>query len=129
MKVLITGTRRALVAEDVRVIDYALQEAANSIDAIHVLVHGGAKGVDLAAASLCKDNDDILIVEHKAEWTKYGKGAGPHRNQKMLDLHPDIDVVLAFPARESRGTWDMVERAVKAHLPVRVYPLWGRYYR
>jgi len=31
--------------------------------------------------------------------------------------------VLAFPAPDSRGTWDMVERAVKARIPVRIYPL------
>lgn len=51
----------------------------------------------------------------KADWTKYGRAAGPYRNMKMLsEGHPDM--VVAFPG--GRGTQDMVARANRAHIPV-----------
>lgn len=45
---------------------------------------------------------------HKADWKKYGRKAGPIRNQYMLDHHQP-DLVVAFPG--GRGTADMVKRA------------------
>lgn len=88
----------------------------------HLLIHGDAPGVDSYLDEVAKYRG-WQICAHPADWASYGKAAGPIRNQNMLDHHPDIDLVLAFPAPDSRGTWDMVERAVKARLPVRVYPI------
>jgi hypothetical protein len=45
--------------------------------------------------------------EFVAEWTKYGKAAGPFRNQKMLDVS-EPDLVVAFAG--GQGTGDMVHR-------------------
>jgi hypothetical protein len=92
-------------------------------EAHHLLVHGAARGVDSGVAQYAVDDWGMKTCVHPADWAAYGKSAGPIRNQSMLDHHPDIDLVLAFPADSSRGTWDMVERAVKARLPVRIYPL------
>lgn len=47
---------------------------------------------------------------------KYGKSAGPIRNQTMLD-DGKPDLVLAFPG--GRGTADMVAKAEKHGIPVR----------
>lgn len=58
------------------------------------------------------------VVRHPAEWDKYGKRAGPLRNQAMADAGADL--CIAFPTKRSRGTWDMVERARKAGIPVEV---------
>ena len=44
---------------------------------------------------------------HTAQWAKYGKAAGPMRNQEMLDS--GIDLVVAFPG--GRGTADMLDKA------------------
>lgn len=88
------------------------------------IVHGAARGADrlsvLAALSLgIKD-----IRAYPAQWDIHGKSAGHKRNQKMLDVEhlpaDPFDVVLAFPLPDSIGTWDMVNRAKKAGIPVEV---------
>jgi YspA, cpYpsA-related SLOG family len=79
------------------------------------IIHGGASGADNMAtrwATLA----DVPVSVVKAEWKRYGKAAGPMRNQAMLDrFHPDL--VIAFPGR--RGTADMVRRAEAAGVEVR----------
>ena len=54
-----------------------------------------------------------------ADWEKYGKHAGPIRNQQMLDEgQPDFVVAVHRNWDESRGTADMVKRCIKSDLPV-----------
>jgi len=48
-----------------------------------------------------------------AEWTLYGKPAGPRRNAAMLE---DADVLIAFPG--GVGTADCVAKARRAQIPV-----------
>lgn len=70
------------------------------------LVHGGAPGADSWSGYI----GGILgfAVEcHTAQWAKFGKAAGPMRNQEMLDS--GVDLVVAFPG--GRGTADMLDRA------------------
>jgi hypothetical protein len=50
-----------------------------------------------------------------ANWTKFGNGAGPLRNQQMLHEGKPVGVI-AF--RGGTGTADMVKRAKAAGLPV-----------
>lgn len=57
-----------------------------------------------------------------ADWNTHGRAAGPIRNQRMLD-EGKPDMVWAFvdkPLAESRGTSDMVRRAMTAGLPTYV---------
>lgn len=42
-----------------------------------------------------------------------GKKGGGSRNQQMID-EGKPDLVVAFPTKQSKGTWDMVRRAKKA---------------
>ena len=80
-----------------------------------VVVTGGATGADMlalrAAVAL-----GLAIEVHDAQWRLYGRGAGVRRNQKMLDAGADL--VIAFPG--GKGTADMVRRAERAGVPVRV---------
>jgi hypothetical protein len=87
------------------------------LDAIHKerkitdVVHGGARGADTMAHDWARQNN-IRIWPYpvtKQEWKTYGKGAGPIRNQRMLDEHPDIKLVVAFPGHA--GTANMIEKA------------------
>ncbi len=85
-----------------------------------VVAHGGATGADYFAASEAS-NQGWKVQLYRADWKKYGKAAGPIRNQQMLDeFKPDY--VLAFPLRGSVGTVDMMQRVVKAGIPMRVVP-------
>ncbi len=54
-----------------------------------------------------------------AEWARLGNGAGPKRNQEMVDSGADL--CLAFPLQDSRGTWDCARRAHRAGIPVHVW--------
>lgn len=100
MKVLVCGGRDFS--------DYAkLQETLDKYT-ITEIIHGGARGADTLADAYATLYKNIPCKEYKADWTKYGKGAGFIRNQQMLDEeHPDM--VIAFPG--GAGTADMVRRS------------------
>lgn len=56
---------------------------------------------------------------HAPRWkngSRYCPVAGHLRNQKMVDLGADI--CIAFPLKDSRGTWDCMKRAKKAGISV-----------
>lgn len=74
-----------------------------------LLVEGGAPGADSHAREWAWEHAGEVILEtHNADWVSYGKAAGPIRNKKMRDLHPEA-TLLAFPTPGSKGTWHMVK--------------------
>lgn len=75
---------------------------------------GGAAGADTLAHEWAVSTKRILAVVMRADWKKYGKRAGPLRNQKMIETMPDL--VVAFPG--GRGTADMIRRADEAGVEV-----------
>jgi hypothetical protein len=57
----------------------------------------------------------VKLETYPAEWDRFGKAAGPKRNQVMIDQgRPDL--VVAFAG--GNGTADMVNRAKKAGIEV-----------
>lgn len=93
-----------------------------------VLIQGGAKGADAQAASIWKGLG-LEVQAFPADWTRYSKGAGPIRNQQMLD-EGKPEIVLAFKneflrdqvfetyvVKAKGGTEDMVRRARAAGIP------------
>ena len=80
-----------------------------------VIVHGGARGADSIAGEVAKEVLGKEVIVHSANWSKYGRAAGPIRNKEMLDSHP-IRLVIAFAG--GNGTQDMVRRARQANIPV-----------
>lgn len=79
-----------------------------------VIIAGGASGADSLAEDFAID-EDIPYHIYRADWEKYGRAAGPIRNQQMLDIEKPSCVV-AFPG--GAGTEDMVRRAKKAGVQV-----------
>lgn len=77
------------------------------------IIHGGARGAD-SLAGLYAGEHNIQCTVFKAEWNLHGLGAGPRRNQRMLEEQPEV--VIAFPG--GFGTADMVRRAKNAGLYV-----------
>ena len=82
-------------------------------------VSGHAKGADLCAEQYAYENN-INIKVFPADWNKYGKSAGIIRNRVMLDYIIDdsnaMPFVVAFWDLKSRGTGNMIEQAMIAHV-------------
>lgn len=88
------------------------------------LINGQARGVDKCAAEYAI-GAGISTIDMPAEWTKYGKAAGPIRNQQMVDFARQKKesgnevVCLAFPLKPRNphsGTWDCIDRIRRAGL-------------
>lgn len=88
------------------------------------LIHGDAKGADRLSERVIRHYfyklDDLVSIErYPADWEKHGKAAGHIRNKQMLD-EGKPDLVIAFLAKDSKGTKNMIDQATKAGVPVKV---------
>jgi len=81
---------------------------------IDAVIEGNQRGADRMAGFWARKRG-ILNLKFDAEWDRYGKGAGPIRNQRMID-EGKPDGVVAFPGRT--GTANMIDLAHKAGIPV-----------
>lgn len=115
MKVLVYGGR-----------DFTNELLANqALDELHavygfsVVIDGVARGADTLAYQWAKSRG-ILSQRFPAEWGRYGKAAGPIRNQQMIDEgKPEMGI--AFPG--GNGTTDMTRRLLKQG--IHVIPITG----
>lgn len=100
--------------------DRAIWRELCALPAGTTIIHGNCAGADVICAKLAhKLGFKVIMVW--ADWEREGKAAGPIRNQRMLDIHHP-DLVLAFHRfiAKSKGTKDMVDRAYKAGVPVKI---------
>lgn len=81
---------------------------------ISLLIEGGAPGADFMARKFA-EWQNIPVQTFEAEWERYGKSAGPRRNERMLS-EGKPDLVVAFEG--GKGTADMVRRARAADVEV-----------
>lgn len=78
------------------------------------ICQGGALGADFIAKSWALIRC-VPCTEYKAEWSKYGRAAGPMRNELMIDsFKPDL--VVAF--KGGNGTRSMLGLARKRGVEV-----------
>jgi hypothetical protein len=126
--VVVTGSRHAT---DVQTIADVLTRTVAAFGPISTLYHGGAKGADTIARDWAAANG-VRHVAVRANWDKFGKGAGMVRNREMLDLakysaslDDDPLLVLAFPVSglECLGTWGCVREARARGIKVQVHEL------
>jgi hypothetical protein len=119
MRILVTGSRNW---PDKEIIANALIDLTNWFPIIWedvVIVHGDCPtGADAMAQEFAEQHG-IRTERHPADWKRYGKFAGPKRNQEMVDLGADI--CLAFILPGSRGTKHCMGAAEKAGIPVWVF--------
>jgi hypothetical protein len=86
------------------------------------IIHGDCPtGADKVADAWAKRNM-MIVKKFKADWDRYGKSAGPRRNQEMVDFGPNF--AIAFPG--GAGTKDCVSRCEAANIPVFI-PDWKSY--
>jgi hypothetical protein len=115
MRILVSGSRECLNYE------YMSKILSDYTDAETVIIHGGARGADSMAGKYASEKG-LKVQVYPADWNKHGKAAGPIRNQQMLD-EGKPDMVIAFPG-DGNGTWNMINIARKANVPVRIYKEW-----
>lgn len=118
MKVLVTGDREW---DDIKTVIDVLEQLPPDT----ILVHGACRGADNTCAAVAEALG-FTVRPYPADWDRFRRGAGPIRNQQMLDCEhrPDepVDLCLAFHNNfsQSRGTRDMVSRVEKAKITWRL---------
>lgn len=123
LRIIVTGGRKRDSEDDYnRMVNILVDIGEYWCRAVDlVIIQGGCPtGVD-ALARRFADEYDVAVESYPADWDRYGRAAGPKRNQAMADAGEGL--CLAFPSRgRSAGTWDMVRRAVAAGIETRIYP-------
>lgn len=122
MRILVCGDRHWRNEERIRGI---LEEYFSSIDGVSFVMEGGAAGADVLAKKIAWENG-IPVLEVPADWDKHGKAAGPIRNQEMLMNDPDVVLAFHNDLKNSKGTKDMVRRAIRAGIETHVYTEKGK---
>lgn len=93
-------------------LSYAVAIARPFIDihSITEIVSGGAKGADSIAEEIARICS-IEMTVFKADWKRYGKGAGMIRNADIINK---CDIALVFWDGRSKGTLNSINRLAKA---------------
>ena len=117
MKYIVAGGRKFLDSAWLfEVLDIFLR-----IHGLRTVISGKAKtGADKFAIDWAKEFDYCVdLIEMPADWKAYGRAnAGRIRNQQMAQA---ADGLIAFWDGRSRGTRDMIEKAVRCNLEVHIY--------
>ena len=81
-----------------------------------IIVSGCASGADAIGERYAKENG-FEVEKHPADWKKYGKSAGPKRNEQMAKV---CDFVICFWDYQSKGTKSMIDYAKMYNKPIRI---------
>lgn len=86
------------------------------------IVSGGCRGADKMGEEWA-NFWNIKCTVFPADWNKYGKAAGPMRNEQMAKYASEADkgMLIAFPVGVSRGTRNMIKTAERYGLEVHAY--------
>lgn len=122
---VVTGSRH-WTPDQAPFIAQGLNEATRG-RSVGVVFAGGAKGADTVAIALARQAG-FAVHEMLADWDHHGPSAGPLRNTAMIGLALqtaglngwDVQGV-AFPARDSIGTWDCITKMERHQIPVAKY--------
>lgn len=114
MRIIVTGSRTWTCR-------ITIENALSTMPRSAIIVHGACRsGVDhLAHHAACRLG--LQTEQHPADWDKHGKAAGHIRNDEMA--RAGADLCLAFWDGKSKGTLDMVSRATRFGIPVRIVPM------
>ena len=94
-------------------VDSAIYEKGINYNEIEI-ISGHCAGTDTLGELYAK-NHNIACKLFPAEWTKYGRAAGPIRNTQMVEYasKSTFPIVVAFISPRSKGTMDTVKKATQ----------------
>lgn len=95
----------------------AIRRELRSLPPGSIVIEGGARGADRIAREEAHALG-LHVASVAALWSRYGRSAGPRRNEAMLRLRPDV--VHAFTLG-SRGTAHTIAAAERAGVEVVVH--------
>ena len=99
-RLLITGSRaHQWTPYDSHALLIAVREILEKTHELPVLVHGGATGADTDAARMGQQLLNLPTEVHRADWTKYGRAAGP-RGLLRLALWPCGPTSVHFASKQ-----------------------------
>lgn len=81
-----------------------------------IIVSGGCRGADTLGVRYATENK-MKIEIYNADWTHFGKAAGPLRNRCMAEI---CDYVICFWDGKSKGTLSMIQEAKRLNKPIRI---------
>lgn len=114
-----TGLRKRVIVCGGRKYDdrQAVREVLAELPAGAMIVTGGCPtGADaIVADEALKAKAGFIVEAWPAKWERYGRKAGPIRNQEIVNAGAEFCV--AFPG--GKGTTDCVTRCLAATIPVR----------
>lgn len=74
-------------------------------------------GVDKMTLKFCEERQ-IPVSVKIANWTEYGRAAGPIRNKEVVD---NTELLIAFAGKNSKGTKSAIDIAKRLKIPVERY--------
>ena len=81
-----------------------------------VFVSGGCRGADMLGERYATEHN-YSIERYIADWSTFGKKAGPLRNAEMAKI---CDYVICFWDGKSKGTKNMIDCVLKMDKPIRI---------
>lgn len=114
MKVIIAGSRNWQCSY--RRMQEVVDESGFNVTEV---VSGGCRGIDTNAEDWAHQ-EGIPTSRFMANWEKYGRSAGPKRNQRMGAY---ADALIALWDGKSRGTLNMINIMRELGKPYHVVPL------
>lgn len=114
MKLIIAGSRNFTNYQKLRkACDHFLQDQNN----IEIVSGAYYRGADKLGEQYAKEKG-YKLTQFPANWERFGKAAGPKRNQQMANYG---DALIAFWDEKSKGTKNMIGLANQNNLKVRIY--------
>jgi len=89
-----------------------------------MVIHGGAKGLDTLFGEIARSYS-FAVVTIEAQWERYGRAAGPIRNEKMLREWPSHVHAFHDDLKKSKGTKHCVNKALELGLAVTLHTTGG----
>lgn len=118
-KILICGDRNWNNSDTIR-------KFMRYINSESIIIYGGCRGVDQMARTIVSKEFSIEVQVFLAEWERFGRVAGILRNIRMLKQEPDLVVGFHNDIKSSKGTKDMLNRAVKAGIQTMLFTDWTK---
>jgi hypothetical protein len=81
-----------------------------------IILSGHCRGTDSMAERYAKENG-YKVELYLPDWDKYGRAAGPKRNEQMVK---NMDAGICFWDKKSRGTKSFIDYAVKYKKEIKV---------